>query len=179
MNDDDLKHEIEEALAVDPPPQFASRVRARIAAGSRPARVRWSVAGAGVTLAAVVIAAVLFRPGETVGPLPAPVSREIASQETLPPPLAPKLQDKPVKTARAPKASAPEVLIDPRSVAAFHKFVEGVQKNRIDVGTLIELQRRTAESLTIEDIALMPLGALEPIVIEPLPSVRRIEGGSL
>jgi hypothetical protein len=77
-------------------------------------------------------------------------------------------------------ATEPEVLFDPREVAAFRKFVEGVQEKRIDLAKLIELQKAAAVPAPIEEIALMPIKDLEPIVIESLTfGARRIEGGSL
>jgi hypothetical protein len=179
MNDDELKREIEEALSVDPSPQFASRVQARIDCIKERSRssasIRWSAAGAGLTLAAIIVA-VSLRPAEIIVPTSAPVVQEkrpaVPSAEQ-PPAVA--LRSAPQR--KAPTATEPEILIDPREMAAFRKFVEGVQENRIDVSQVIQLQRKAAESLTIEDIALMPLGKLEPIVIAPLTSeVRRIEG---
>lgn len=179
MNDDQLKHDIEEVLSIDPSPEFAARVRTRIAANKQcsrtsASRVRWSLAGATLTAAAVMLVAVVSEPAETVMPYPVSIAgAEPKVEEELPATPVPQ----PIR--KAPKVSEPEVLINPRDAAAFRKFVEGIQEHRIDVSQLIELQRRATESLTIEDIALMPLDALEPIVIEPLPSVRRIEGGSL
>jgi hypothetical protein len=180
MNDDQLKHDIEEALSVNPSPEFTARVRTRIAAikeGSRTsaAWIRWSIAGAGLTAAAIMIVVVVSEPAETLVPQPMPIARVAPElEEEVPATPAPE----PIKEAT--KAREPEILIDPREAVALRKFVEGAQKNRIDVGQLIALQRQATRSLIIEDIALMPLDTLEPIVIAPLSSeVRSIEGESL
>jgi hypothetical protein len=187
MNDDELKREIEEALSVDPSPQFVARVRARIGGLKERSRtlaawIRWGVAGTGLTVAAIVILVVGLRPAEIVVPQSVPMVQErITAMPAIA--QAPAVARRSAPQRKTPTATAPEILIDPREMAAFRKFVDDVQESRIDVRQLIELQRKATESLTIEDIALMPLGKLEPIVIEPLTSgvhrIEGIEGGSL
>jgi hypothetical protein len=86
-----------------------------------------------------------------------------------------------VQPAPSPRtATEPEVLFDPREVAAFRRFIEGVQEDRIDLAKLIELQKTAAVPAPIEEIALMPIRNLEPIVIESLAfGALGVEGGNL
>jgi hypothetical protein len=176
MNDAQLKREIEEALSVDPSPNFASRVRARAAETSRLSAVwlRWGTAAAGVAIATLVIAVVIRQPKE-----PQPTAVKVVRTAAPAKEELPTIPQQPAPR-KAPKAAEPEVLVNPREVAAFFKLVEGVQEHRIDASRLIEIQREVAKPPVIENIALMPLDSLEPVVIEPLTSgARRFEGGSL
>jgi hypothetical protein len=184
MNDDQLKREIEQALSVQPSPQFTARVRTRIGESRKPTWIRWGVPAAGLSLAAVVVAAVLTEPKQIASPKPVEVIRMLQDRKVESPTknvAVPKAV--PVREAVQPVASTsrePEVLFDPREVAAFQKFVEGVRDKRIDLGNLIELQQAASQTAPIEEIALMPIDDLAPIVIESLsPGPRRIEGGRL
>ena len=189
MNDDQLKREIEDALSIEPSPQFAARVRARIGESPRRSRlwIRSAVAAAAGLAAAAVVTVVFFEPQESgistpVKPLriEAKIQRELEDVTVLPPPPATPVAVRRPAAVPPSRAQEPEVLIDPREVAAFRKFVEGVQANRIHLKMLIELQQAAAKPATIEEIALMPIGDLDPIVIESLTfGPRRIEGGSL
>ena len=191
MNDDQLKRDIEEALSVEPSAQFAAAVRARIAESPRPSSVwiRWGIPAAGFAMATALVAAVLVEPKETVIPNPAEIVRSVPEMKPQVPPMP--ARQRPVRVPRAiqpspsPQTAAkqevlPEVLIDPREVAAFRRFIEGVKEERIDLAKLIELQKAAAVPEPIQEIALMPIEDLEPIVIESLTfGARRIEGGSL
>jgi hypothetical protein len=185
MNDDQLKRDIEEAVSVQPSPQFAAGVRARIAESPRPssAWIRWGIPAAGFAMAAVVTFVMFVEPQE-----PEVQRRVVVVQRAqekspdvtpMPTPQRPALVRRAVQPARQ-TATEPEVLIDPREVAAFREFVEGVRDDRIDLAKVIELQRAAAKTAPIGGIALMPIGDLEPIVIESLRfGGRGIEGGRL
>jgi hypothetical protein len=177
MNDDQLKREIEEALSVEPSPEFAARVRTRIAENSRTSEswLRWSIAGAGLAAAAIMIVVVVSEPAETVTPQPVSIARvEPQLEKEVPAPPVPQ----PIR--KAPKVTHPEILIDPREAVAFQKLIEGVWENRIDVTSLIERQPQFAGQVPIQEIALIPLDTLNPLVTEPLPpAARRPAGGNL
>ena len=183
MNDDQLKREIEDALSVEPSPQFAAQVRARIAESPQPSRfwIRWSVAAAAGLAAAAVVTLVFFdlrEPGfsEPVK-VATPVHAHVKEAPLMP---VPEPTVTPGKARKPSSTQEPEVVIDPREVAGFRKFVEGVQEDRIDLTKLIELQQAAAKPAPVEEIALMPIGDLTPIVIESLSiGTRRIEGGNL
>jgi len=183
MNDDSLKREIEEALAVEPSPEFSSRVRQRIAdqRAKRSARWPWKVWAPALAMAVVAIAVLLYRPAQG----PAPVQPEriaVAAPPEVPVP-APKPPSPP--TLKAPsKAPAlkkallePEVLIDPRETAAFRSFLNGIQQQRIDP-SILEALFEAAEKSRSAAIETMPVAGLEPIVIPPV-TVPEKEGGSL
>jgi len=175
MNEDQLKREIEEALSVEPSLHFAAQVRARIAKNRKPSFlwIRWGVAVAGFVFVAVMVARVLPKEKEeAVVQTPAKTAITIPEKETSVPPTPVRRAAQPQK----PAAKAPEVLIDPREVAAFERFVKSISEDRIDIKKLIELQKAAAKPAPVEEIALMPIGDLEPIVIEPLtPGPGRIE----
>ena len=64
----DLDRELTAALGVEPSPEFAARVRARIASEPRPARWRMprlALATAGVALAALAANLIMAQPGST------------------------------------------------------------------------------------------------------------------
>ena len=191
MNDDQLQREIEEALKVEPSPQFAAGVRARIAEKPQPWSVwiRWAVPAAGLAAAAIVLAFVVVQPKETR----TPKAPQMANNEGLVQPA----QNAAAQTAKSPETaryapaqqvtkpvpqqpSEPEVLFDPRERVAMRRFIEGVEEKRIDVSKLVELQEKAKKTAPILEIALMPIGDLEPVVIEPLASgARKNEGGTL
>jgi hypothetical protein len=184
MNDDQLKRDIEEALSVRPSPQFSARVRARMAAESPRSSstwIRWGMPG--FALAAVVAAVLLVEHEENAIPRPVAIARKAPEKKPEAPPMPatqPAVSIRRAAQPSTPTVAEPEVLFDPREVAAFRKFIEGVQEERIDLAKLIELQQAASRSVPIEEIALMPLGDFAPIVIESLTiGPRRIEGGSL
>jgi len=186
MNDDRLKREIEEALAVEPSPHFAAQVRARVAESARPSGVwiRWAVPAAAFALVALVTAVLFLELKETVVPKPVETVRNAPRDKTPKAPPLPTAQPPatagPVARPSPATAAEPEVLFDPREMAAFRDFVEGVREDRIDITKLLELQQAAARTSPIEEIALMPIGDVEPLVIESLSfGAHRIEGGSL
>jgi hypothetical protein len=177
MNDDQLTREIEQALSVNPSPQFVARVRTRIAARREASWLRWSFGALALASVAVVVALGPLESKQTSVLAPAEVVVKVPQPKADGPPM-PTLQGTAQKST--PIKAEPEVLFDPREAAAFQKFVEGVRDKRIDLGQLVELQQAASQTAPIEEIALMPIDDLAPIVIESLSSgPRRIEGGSL
>jgi len=181
MNDDPLKREIEEAVAVEPSSQFAARVRQHIAdqAARRPARWPRKFWVPALTMAAVVVAVLVYRPEQTSAPVP-PERTTVVTPLKVP---APKPPSPPTvkATSEAPalkKAPVqPEALFDPRETAAFRSLVEGIQEQRIDP-SMLEALFEAAERSRSAAIEPMPVAGLEPIVIPPV-TVPEKEGGSL
>jgi hypothetical protein len=180
MNDEQLKKELEQALAVEPTPQFLARVRREIDTGQRStARLALSVTAglAGV----VVLGIVAFQPEK-----PMPVSATTASALVT----APRATEIPVWISAPPTPprvevrragslpSEPEVLIDPRETAALQSFLQEVQERKI-VPASLEGLFEAAERAGATTMEAMPIAAVEPIVIMPLSSAAPETGGDL
>ena len=182
MNDDQLKREIERMLSVDPSPQFAARVGARIVEHRKVSRLRWSFGIAAFASIAMAVAFVSRESKNSARPSTEVVMstpEQKVGAPSLPSPQLPAAVRR-AMTPSVPIKREPEVLFDPREAAAFQKFVDGVRDKRIDLGKLIELQEAASQRAPIEEIALMPIDDLAPIVLEPLSSgPRKVEGESL
>jgi hypothetical protein len=182
MNDEELKKEIERALAVEPSPQFAARVLQHIASQPRRFWIQRSALAGGIAAAAVVAAIIVLQPRENTTPKAAGVA-----PASLPPvenrlPEAQGLQSSsgimPPPVLKSRRRAGPEVLVDPREVAALHSFLEDVQQQKIDPGRLKALFEAAEKAHAVEEIAPMPIAGIEPIRIPPLNS-SSTEGGSL
>jgi hypothetical protein len=191
MTDAALDREIARALAVDPSPEFAARVRQRIANEAAPSTwgSRWMVAaGAALAAAAVLLLVILRAP-------------RVASTATTPAMLSARTLSNvgrmPSTTAPAPSSSSsvasafrrmptfsrmleqtpairnspirhhdvvhePEILVDPREARAIRALVEGVREGRVDLSAVSR-----ASIVDIERPPVTPLDIPE-IVIEPL-----------
>lgn len=185
MNDDQLKKEIEEALAAEPSPQFLARVRRQIAAEPRPVRLApWLVVSAGLVAASLLIGIIVLRPQEKAERKPENVVVVTPSEPPAPAspgtPTVTKIAPRAafVPGAHRPKAVEVEVLIDPREVAAFRSFVEEVEDRKIDAAKLEGLFD-AAEKTRTGEIVPMPIAGLEPIVIQPLNSAASERRGDL
>jgi hypothetical protein len=185
MNDDQLKREIEEALAAEPSPQFLARVRRQIAAEPRPVRLApWFVVSAGLLAASLLIGIIVLRPQEKSERKPENVV--VVTPSEPPPPASPETPPvtnivprvASVPTTRPAKAAEVEVLIDPREVAAFRSFVERIEDRKIAAAKLEELFA-AAEKTGTGEIMPMPIAGLEPIVIQPLIPAASERGGDL
>jgi hypothetical protein len=182
MNDDQLKRDIEQALSVTPSAGFEARVRAHIAQSGPPALpwLRWGAAAAAFVVFATGFAVWSPKPKENAVqvlqdiPVNAPAIEAVKAAR----PIA-LIEPRTIDSA-TPAPAEPEVLIDPREVAAYRRLIEGSPEKRIDLGKLFELQQAAAKTNAIEEIALMPIGDLDPIAIAPLTvGAPRIEGESL
>ena len=183
MNDEQLKREIEESLAVEPSAQFMARVRRHLEnESSRPSKqVSWTAMAAGLAAAAVVgiglfeslmpaqTTRIVHEPRPNVEtPLPATANTHAS------PAVAPKA----VSRQTRPHSSEPEVVIDPREAAAFRNFMEDVREQKIDPASLESLFQ-AAESVEAAEIAALPIAGLEPIDIKPLNPAVTERGESL
>lgn len=179
MNDEQLTKELEEALAVEPTPQFLARVRREISRERSPfsSRFPWAIAAVGMAVAVVGVLVYPSKPmtvqpgavSEVESPLPAPTIPVAPAIKTTPKVVAKHVSDRPAE---------PEVLIDPREMAALRSFLDDVQERSIAPARLEKLfeSAKTARRAAIEP---MPIAAIEPIVILPLSSAGPETGGDL
>jgi hypothetical protein len=192
-NDTTLAREIESMLAVDPSPEFVARVRTRVA--SEPIGQRWRLFPRvwsfeplfAVGILAVVLL-ILIPPRQRPEPpalveqpaaatLPAPPQR-VATEPVQPEPDAPsnvtlrsvRLRADAPRQADQRAASDPapfaEVLISGDEVRAY-EFVVGI----------IRQQRLPAPPVEEHVDGVLPLVKIEPLTIEPLPQIARLETG--
>jgi len=186
MNDNQLQREIEKALAVEPSPQFVTRVRQHLVHDTA-RRSQWlqcKVFAAGLAAAVLVAGVLLYTPSKPVRDIPV-VPQAAVEEAPRQIPVAQTPSTNPLrrkttmrKTSREPEVLA--VLIDPREAAAFRSFLDDVQQRRIDPARLRELFDTAGNSRAAEGIQASPIAGLEPIEIPPLvPVAPEREGGSL
>jgi hypothetical protein len=182
LSDEALARETEDALRVDPSPEFLARVRMRIAADPRPHSwtLPWTYAAAGAIAAVVVLALVAVWSDREADVSMASVSRPEApatavsgSNAVLP--AAPSEAPKPVTpppTAPVTTRSAvgAEVVIAPGERAALTVLLRSLRAGRIDPGVL--------ETVNADFEPLPPLEevTIDPIAIEPIPPLALLEG---
>ena len=186
MNDEQLKKEIEEALAVEPSPQFVARVRRQIT--DKPRRRwmgnPWKVAVAGLVAAGIVATVALLPSRNTQTPQPVLIAEVPPAPAETPALTTPVTQAAQATTATQKRAQRQrpaelEVLVDPREAAALHSLLDDIDDMKIDPKVLAGLFDQAARAQT-ESIAPMPIAGLEPMVIQPLNlAVSGKEGGSL
>jgi hypothetical protein len=173
LTDAALDRDLEAALAVDPSPEFAARVRTRVQ-GERDASWspwRWGVAaaaGAVVVIVAVVVGT--SRPNRLSQiARDAPVAQNVSAARGVSPELnAPVAQDLGPAQKRAAPArrnasrNEPEVIISAGEARALRRLFADVRKGLIDLSSLQEGPPATA--------ALQPPGeiAFPPITFEPI-----------
>jgi hypothetical protein len=79
MNDDQLQREIEEALAVEPSPQFTARVRQQLMQETtqRAMWLQWKVLATGLAAAAVLAAIVFYETPQAITSHPSHVTEVV------------------------------------------------------------------------------------------------------
>jgi|SRR5688572_28844141 len=182
MNDEQLRKEIEETLAVEPSPQFLARVRRQIESESRRSRIGlpWKALAASLATGMVLLGVFLFEPPferssdvltstTTTVWVPGPVP------ERSEPPLLPTVAARPV-VSRAPE---PRVVIDPRETAALQSFLEDVQEKRIDLAGLGKLFESAERAVRTTSTGPAAIAEVEPIVVKPLSAAALSEGENL
>jgi hypothetical protein len=185
MNDERLKREIEESLAVEPSAQFMARVRRHLEnESSRPSKqVSWTAMAAGLAAAAVVGGIGLFEsfmPAQTTRIVhePRPNVEILLASFSEYAPLTCHGAESSIQYKRDFHSSEPEVVIDPREAAAFQSFMEDMREQKIDAASLESLFQ-AAESVEAAEIAPLPIAGLEPIDIKPLNPAVTERGESL
>jgi hypothetical protein len=178
--DDPLK-DLEAALAVEPSPAFAARVRARVTGPrNRRAWLGWQGLAAAAIVALAVVGAGLWRASisdvrtlrtvAVVAEVPAAsgvasaavVAKSIASVKVLP-----------VATSRpsAGHAPSPEVLVPPDQAIAVNRFLAGLRE--------LKTARLAAEApvVVLEELPQITPVRIEPIRIDPLVPNSPSSGG--
>lgn len=185
MSDAALDRELQAILDVDPSPEFAARVRARIA---EPRRSAWwppaFALGAVVAAAALLIAVVVLRslPRGTRSEIAPLAARALASAtvETpdllarrssvrVPPESAQRSADARPRAATAQTIAArePEILVDPREAAAIRAVIARARGGRIDLAPVLRASTPAAMDLgPVVDIAI-PAITIDPIAPAP------------
>ncbi len=161
----DLDRQIQEALAVDPSPEFQARVRIRLAEEPRRYRVGmgWLLSGAtGLTVVAVL--AVFVSSRNEVRPRPADVvAPAAAGSAAVVEPVSPPAIQKPTaeQVRRVTRRNATQtVLVPPSEREAFRRFLQAVTENPLTYS--IPSDAREDAPLSVPDITI------EPILIEPI-----------
>ena len=192
MIDDALAREIEDALAVEPSPQFVARVLANTPE-RRTWRFSWTFAVAAAGAAAAIVAAVLVMPRRGAHtPTPA-APLQIA---TLPPMSAspsvapaaqaeePRVASAPATASVAPVAAAvpvvrraqtkePEVLFAKDELAALQRLTRGITRGAVDPETLSGPTETAIAAIQTAHIVLAPLPEISPVALEPLGTSAR------
>ena len=165
--DDRLDREIEDALAVDPSPDFLARVRTRIAEEPRIGTplIAWRLAGAVVCAAIVVMAIAVTWPREK--PAASVTTRRVDAPPRVreePPAIT---NDAAAIAAAPPRATAPRwkplapplehaVVISSNEAAALKSLFDDISAGRIQTASLPP------------DRLLGPLGPIDEIRIDPI-----------
>ena len=159
-----LDREIEELLAVDPSPEFVSKVRQRVAAEPAPRAwwFSWRLATAGAGLAVVVMGALLWPASQTLTPVIEPTAvREVepavavaAPVETSGPALPP-----PRPLTPSNRRASPVVLIQRGEAEAMNLLL-----TRVREGTLPDM----TEALAAVDQAGPEWIDIPAVVIQPI-----------
>ena len=165
--------DLERLLSIEPSPEFAAKVRARIG-DNRESRAwkRWGWIGLTVATAAAVILVLALRPEHTA----APNGRVVASarpDDNLRAPSrtddttdrAPKTTLLPVARHRSPARAAepgpnPEIIIDPAMTEAIRRMAIALKNAEPDASTAEQLQMQMGEPA--------PLAIAEPLNVREL-----------
>jgi hypothetical protein len=176
---DELEREIDQALAVQPSPEFVARVRARVAGDSAHGAWRRPWMWLGVATSAIGLAtALVFMRSE---PLRLPVLRELPRTHVMAPVDLPSVRELPkpavrekpakesaphVATAAAKTESGPEILIASDEAAALKRLIRGLRHGEVDPSTLPQTGRQLAGPPP--EIVVSPIPKISPTAIEPL-----------
>ena len=164
----DLDRQIQEALAVDPSPDFQARVRIRLTEERQRDSVGmgWLISGvAGLTAVAALVMFVSSRhevrprPADMVAPVTAPSA--VVVEPTLPPAI-----QKPAveRVRRASARNATETVLVPASEReAFRRFLQAVTKTGLTYSVAPETEDAplSVPDITIEPLVIAPIGAAE------------------
>jgi hypothetical protein len=180
---DPLK-ELEIALAVEPSPEFAVRVRTRVAESGRPvAWLAWQRSAAAAVVAVAVLGALSWRasvagdrtlperaaaanPGVAVASGGAPAVAVTSARPTRN--AAPTA----VPSAHATVASAPEALVPPDQAIALNRLLAALRERRTAAAFAAE-----TPIVVIEELPQISPVRLEPIKVDPLVPNSPSSGG--
>jgi hypothetical protein len=170
----ELERELRDALAIEPSPDFAQKVRARIAARQSPA-VWWKFALPVAAACALVVGLGVWghwRPGESAGAIVQRAGSDVGLRpEVRSKPDAkvsanrPKLAAVRTKVRTIPESTAePEVIVPPDRAVALARFLELARRGAVNEETL----------KPVASAAPPPVLEIAPIVVTPL-SVPELE----
>jgi hypothetical protein len=161
----DLDRQIQEALAVDPSPDFRARVRIRLAEEPRRYRVGtgWLLSGVmGLTVVVVLAVFVSSRDGGRLRPADV-VAPAAAGSAVVVEPVSPPAIQKPTaeRVRRVTRPTATQVVLVPASEReAFRRFLDAVTEHPLTYA--IAPDTREDAPLSVPDLTI------EPILIEPI-----------
>jgi len=182
-SDELLERQIEQALAVEPRPEFVARVRARIEREPTPSNLflLWRPAAAGVlaiTIAAAVVVTSIDRNAAPLGsdpPVAASVSEPAPSATEAPPPVQEAVVAPPATRRVATRISSR--IVNERT--ALRLLITSIREGRIDADELKDLEAPRFEpvrEISIEPIDIEPVPQIALVNIEPLPRPAAREG---
>jgi hypothetical protein len=170
--DTPLDREIEAMLAVEPSPDFVSRVRARIADTPPPGwtmglNMGWTSLAAGSVVVAVFVAVVISKPHENVQPeAMLPVARTSMQVESPSDdlPVPPRVNSAKSPERHKPRVSRavfrePQVLINPEEAAAIRQFLASPHPERVELSLI------TIEPQPLPAFTFTPLPVLDPMKV--------------
>ena len=201
MSDAALDRDLRYVLAVDPPPEFAARLRARIASESDRSPWRgstWTFAAGAVAIAAIVLVAIVaprVAPRGDRADTPRIASRPLVSGgRAAEDPRVPKpasgldASTSPERTAVSQKTAAPavrpapvraaaprepEVLVDPREAAALRAFFEHARRGNVDLTAIVAPAAAQPTDLNLlHEIYIAPI-AFESVIATDEKGVRQ------
>jgi hypothetical protein len=165
---------VEALVAGEPSPQFAARLRARIANDHAPTRLEWRlwlpVAAGAFVLAAVLVVVMIRMPQQSTresAPVrqapPNPTEASIAANSKIEIPgkrpslAADAIQPSSRTKYRIVQARQPEILVPRGQLAAIMQFANVVNAGDIDTEQMAAAQEQAEQPLKIEAIQISPL----------------------
>jgi hypothetical protein len=181
--DDLLERRIEQALAVEPSPEFVARVRSRIEREPAPSTwfVWWRPAAAGVLATTIAVAVMVTSMNRNTAsrvsdpPMAASVSEPAPSATVAPPPPIRDVRVAPPARRTVATRSSSRI-VDERT--ALRLLITNIREGRIDAAELKDLEAPRFEpvrEIVIEPIDIEPVPQIT-LNTEPLPRPAALEG---
>jgi len=178
LSDAALDRAIQQALAVDPSPEFLPRVRTAVAGGGTPTAAwrTWPARACLAVAASVAFAIVVSRhetvaPPSSVEPLASRIVLPLAGAGAMPgPPIARALvareargtEVRPGPIAAAQRAT-PEILIDPSEAELLRRLITLMRAGAVDTRSFIKPVRPVTEALDPVAAIRIPPAAVQPL----------------
>lgn len=156
---------VEMLVAGEPSPQFAARLRARIASESSPARIDWRawipVAGGAIALAALLLG-VMSRTPRPGNRTPSPLAQAASG----PAAIVTAKNEKMATEGGSPRHRSmgrhvqpqhPEVLVPPGQLIAVMQLANALNTGQVEIDPTSGAQQQSEEPLEIEAIQISPL----------------------
>jgi hypothetical protein len=171
MKPDLLDREIEALLGVDPPSDFESRVRMRIARAPVPSvgrfvmmRFGWSMVAASAMAAAIVVAFVItgphvLAPPESSGPAASTSMLANAPEVELPASVPSRVHAVHVPGMSRSEIREPEMLISPREAAAMKRLLNSPPVRWIEIPE-VDIDPQPLPELVITPIPMSPMSPM-------------------